>query len=232
MSVCVIPARGGSKRVPRKNIRAFAGRPMIAWSIAAARDTGLFERIIVSTDDEAIAAIARAEGAEVPFMRPPELSDDHTPTVPVVAHTARWLADRNETPAVLCCLYATAPLVRPTDIAAAHVRLTADGWDYVFPVARYADPPYRAFVRGEDGRLAMLFPQHELTRSQDLPPVFHDAGQFYWGRLEAWLQGRAIYSSSSSFIELPAERVIDIDTPEDWARAEAALRRLQADGPR
>ena len=220
MNLAVIPARGGSKRVPRKNVRAFAGRPMIAWSIAAARDSGLFEHVLVSTDDAEIAEVARGAGAEVPFMRPDDLSGDHVGTVEVIAHAVRWAEAAGWAFDAVCCLYATAPFVAAEDLRLARAQLDAGGWDFVFPALRYGHPVQRAFGRGPDGAMALLFPEHRLTRTQDLAPVYHDAGQFYWGTRDAWLSGRPIFGERSSFIELSPWRAQDIDTPEDWTRAE------------
>ena len=219
MRLAVIPARGGSKRIPGKNIRTFAGRPMIAWSIAAARESGCFDRIVVSTDDEAVAAIARAEGAETPFKRPAELADDYTPTVPVIAHAIEQ--QEATTPAgQVCCLYATAPFVRAEDIRAGLAALEADDLDYVFPVTTFPFPIQRAVRLDAEGRVSMFQPEHLTTRSQDLEEAFHDAGQFYWGSRDAWLAGRAIFGARSAALPIPRSRVQDIDTVEDWDRAE------------
>lgn len=217
MRLAVIPARGGSKRVPGKNVRMFAGRPMIAWSIQAAQDSGCFDRIVVSTDDEAIAEIATVEGAETPFRRPADLADDHTPTVPVVAHA---IAQEGEAVTQVCCLYATAPFVRAEDIRAGLTALEADDLDYVFPVTTFDFPIQRAVRLDAAGRVSMLQPEHLNTRSQDLEEALHDAGQFYWGTREAWLDGRPIFGARSAALRIPRSRVQDIDTVEDWERAE------------
>lgn len=230
MNLAVIPARGGSKRIPRKNVRPFAGRPMIAWSIDAARKSGLFGRVIVSTDSEEVAEVAREAGAEVPFVRPPELSDDHCGTLEVITHAARWARDEGLAPEAICCLYATAALTQPGDLRASLDVLEGGGWDYVFAAGRFSQPVQRAFLKACGGEMELLFPDHRLTRSQDLPPVYHDAGQFYWGRFYAWLEGRPIYGPRTSFVELPPERVQDIDTPEDWTQAERLFSLAQARG--
>ncbi|MFK7941522.1 MAG: pseudaminic acid cytidylyltransferase [Paracoccaceae bacterium] len=220
MSLCIIPARGGSKRIPRKNVRPFAGRPMIAWSIAAALASGAFTRVIVSTDDAEIAEIARAEGAEVPFLRPANLSDDHTPTVPVIAHALTEAEALWGEMAKACCLYATAPFVRAGDLAAARDLLDTSGADYAFPVTSFPFPIQRGVRLRGDGRVEMFQPEHALTRSQDLEEGYHDAGQFYWGRREAWLAGKTLIGPGSAALVIPRHRVQDIDTPEDWDRAE------------
>lgn len=217
MRIAVIPARGGSKRIPRKNIRLFHGRPMIAWSISAALEADLFDRIIVSTDDAEIAEIAQAEGAEVPFMRPAELADDMAATIPVITHAMAQIEDPVET---LCCLYATAPFVQTQDLVLASKMLDAGDADYVFPVTSYAFPIQRAVQLTENGRVEMFSPEYGQTRSQDLTEAYHDAGQFYFGRADAWRAGRAVIGPNAQPLILPRHRVQDIDTPEDWARAE------------
>lgn len=230
MRLAVIPARGGSKRIPRKNIRPFGGRPMIAWSIDAALKSGCFDQVIVSTDDAEIAAVAQAEGASVPFLRPPELSDDHTGTIPVVAHAVQWLTDRadaGQAPSQVCCLYATAPFVQPADLQRGLALLQSSGAQYAFSVTSYAFPIQRAIRLTRDGRVEMLDPAQFNTRSQDLEEAFHDAGQFYWGRAGAWLQGLRIFSPDAVPVQLPRHRVQDIDTPEDWTRAEWLWRAMQ-----
>lgn len=227
MNLAVIPARGGSKRIPRKNILPFAGRPMLAWSVAAARDSGLFERIIVSTDSPEVAKVALEAGAEVPFERPAELSNDHCGTLEVITHAARWAADQGMAPEAICCLYATAPFVVPADLQCGLEALKRGGWDYVFAAAKFSQSVHRAFLKSQDGAMELLFPEQRLTRSQDLPPVYHDAGQFYWGGTGAWLEGRSIFGPTTAFIELPPGRVQDIDTPEDWTMAEHLIKNLR-----
>lgn len=227
MILAVIPARGGSKRIPRKNIKCFAGRPMIAWSIGAARASGLFDRIVVSTDDEEVAEIARAEHAEVPFLRPAELADDFTPTVSVVAHAINWVSEHGEAPEKTCCIYATAPFVRTYDLVRGAVLLDESGADFSFPVTSFPFPIQRAVRLTNDGRMAMFSPEFDMTRSQDLEEAYHDVGQFYWGRTEAWLAGRSLIGPGSAPIVIPRYRAQDIDTSEDWQRAEMLFRVIQ-----
>jgi pseudaminic acid cytidylyltransferase len=226
--VAVIPARGGSKRIPRKNIRPFAGKPVIAYSIAAARDCGLFERIMVSTDDEEIASVARAWGAEAPFVRPARLSDDHTGTNAVTAHALDWLADLGQPATLACCIYATAPFITPADLRHGHAVLTGTGKSFVFSAARFAVPIQRALRILPDGGVSPFFPEWVECRSQDLEAAYHDAGQFYWGRAEAFRDGLPLFASHSAPIILPRHRVQDIDTPEDWAEAELTHAALAA----
>ena len=220
MKLAVIPARGGSKRIPRKNIRSFCGKPMIAWSIEAALQSGCFDRVIVSTDDQEIAETAQRYGAEVPFIRPAELSGDHTPTVPVIAHAIRWQGQVGTLPEAVCCLYATAPFVRAEDLKQGLNLLETTNCDYAFSVTNYGFPIQRALRIGKSGKTEMYYPEHVNIRSQDLEEAWHDAGQFYWGCATTWLAGTAVLSTSSAPVILPRYRVQDIDTLEDWVRAE------------
>ncbi|MEL7188800.1 MAG: pseudaminic acid cytidylyltransferase [Pseudomonadota bacterium] len=219
MNIAIIPARGGSKRIPRKNIREFCGRPMIGWPIAAAKECGLFDRIIVSTDDGEIAEIARDEGAETPFIRPAELSDDHASTTDVIVHACEWAAQEGLGLEAICCLYATAAFIEPDDLVSSR-RLLSDSCDFAFPAVRYGHPPQRGFVDSGDGSPQFTQPEHRSTRTQDLQPVFHDAGQFYWGTRDAWVEKRPFFGPQTRFIELPEWRAVDIDRPEDWEMAE------------
>lgn len=224
MKVAVIPARGGSKRIPRKNIKLFCGKPIIAWSIEAALNSNCFDRIIVSTDDLEISEISQQFGADVPFMRPAKLADDHTVTVSVISHATRWLIEHNQAPDFICCIYPTAPLVQPGDIQRGLELLNQTGCDYVFPVTPYSPPIQRAFRIVESGRIEMLQPQHLSTRSQDLETLYHDAGQFYWGTRDAWIGERPIYGVGSVPMVIPRNRTQDIDTTEDWMLAELLFR--------
>lgn len=218
--VAVIPARGGSKRIPRKNIKPFFGKPMMAWSIEAALQSGCFDHVIVSTDDAEIAEVARQYGAQVPFMRPQELADEHTGTTEVMAHAIDWLNHQGQMPSEVCCIYATAPFVNAADLQHGLQVLTESGCDFAFSVTSYAFPIQRALRVTAVGRVEMFNPEHFNTRSQDLEEAWHDAGQFYWGQALAWLQNRVIFGPTSVPIKLPRHRVQDIDTPEDWVRAE------------
>jgi len=220
MKIAVIPARGGSKRIPRKNIREFAGKPMIAHSIECAIQTGLFDTVIVSTDDPEISEIAKEFGAEVPFIRPKEISDDYTGTHEVVGHAVRWMLDNDYRPSEVCCIYATAPFIRQEDILEGHQMLTTDKWKMVFAATSYNYPIFRSFKKRSDGGLEMVFPEHSNSRSQDLPEVFHDAGQFYWGRAETWLEEPTGFDATKTVVIIPRWLVQDIDTLEDWKYAE------------
>lgn len=228
MKVAIIPARGGSKRIPRKNIKAFCGKPMIAWSIAAAKASGCFDKIIVSTDDLEIAEVATQWGAEAPFMRPPKLSDDYTGTIPVIRHAVQWLQEHEGPVDYACCIYATAPFVSVEDLQRGWLLINGTEHDYAFSVTSYAFPIQRAIRITERGSVAMFNPEHFMTRSQDLEEAWHDAGQFYWGTAAAWLAEKPLFADGSVPVKLPRYRVQDIDTPEDWTRAEWLFKAMQA----
>lgn len=229
MNIAVIPARGGSKRIPRKNIRQFCGKPMIAWSIETALASRCFSTVLVSTDDPEIADCARRYGAEVPFVRPPELSDDHTGTIPVIAHAVGWFQQHRTACDAVCCLYATAPFVRSQDLREGLRMLRSAACQYAFSVTSYGFPVQRAVRLTEDQRVEMLHPELFAVRSQDLEEIYHDAGQFYWGLPQAWLSGIPIFSPQALAVPIPRHRVQDIDTPDDWRRAELMFRALVQD---
>lgn len=228
MRLAVIPARGGSKRIPRKNIKPFCGKPMIAWSIEAALASGCFDAVTVSTDDAEIAEVARHYGADVPFMRPAELSDDYAGTVPVLRHATEWFIANGQAPEQVCCIYATAPFVTGEDIRRGLDALSNNDCDYAFSVTSYAFPIQRAIRITPADRVEMFNPEHFNTRSQDLEEAYHDAGQFYWGRVSAWLEGKILFGTYAVPVKLPRHRVQDIDTPEDWERAEWLFKAMQA----
>lgn len=223
MNIAIIPARGGSKRIPRKNVKEFCGKPMIAYAIAAAKESGLFEHVVVSTDDDEISQIARELGAETPFVRPIELANDYTATVPVIAHgvgacrVLGWKFDR------VCCIYPGVPFIQIDDLKGALALLMRGEADYSFPVTEYPSAIQRALKLLGNGKTQPFYPEFELTRTQDLEPAYYDAGQFYWAKAEAWLRNLNIHSSGSGYL-IPSWRVVDIDTPDDWQRAELIYR--------
>ena len=223
MKLAVIPARGGSKRIPRKNVKSFGGKPMIAWSIEAAQRTGLFDRIVVSTDDAEIASVARKYGADVPFVRPAQLSDDHTGTSPVIAHAIEWHLANDFEPTEICCIYATAPFIQVEDIKLGFQVLMNSKADFAFSITSFAFPIQRAIRLRTDGRIEMFDRSQFLIRSQDLPEAYHDAGQFYWGKKDAWLSGKPIFGPYAAPVHVPRYRVQDIDTIEDWKQAELMM---------
>ncbi|WP_407151440.1 pseudaminic acid cytidylyltransferase [Bradyrhizobium sp. ORS 86] len=224
MKIAVIPARGGSKRIPRKNIREFCGKPIIAYSIEAALATGLFDQVVVSTDDDEIAAVAHQFGASIPFMRPKVIADDFTGTNAVVRHAVEWFIAQKHNVTHACCIYATAPLIRPLFIQEGHDALLASDAAFAFSVTGYAFPIQRAVRLGSGGRVDALYPEHRMARSQDLEPAYHDAGQFYWGTARAFLDDVPLFSPQSIGVPLPRTLVQDIDTPEDWEIAEFMYR--------
>jgi pseudaminic acid cytidylyltransferase len=226
--LAVIPARGGSKRIPKKNIKTFMCKPIIAWSIEAALQSRCFDHVIVSTDDSMIAEVAQCFGASVPFMRPDELSDDHTATIPVVRHAIEWFMAEGAEPAEVCCIYATAPFVRAADLCEGlDLLMAAPDCNYTFSVTSYPFPIQRAIRITDKDRVEMFNADYFNTRSQDLEEAWHDAGQFYWGRAKAWLAGEPVFSPKSIPFRLPRNRVQDIDTPEDWTHAEWLFKSMQ-----
>jgi len=218
--IAIIPARGGSKRIPRKNIKLFCGKPIIAWSIEAAQISGCFDSILVSTDDQEIASIARQFGADVPFERPAALSDDYAGTTAVIRHAVQWHTENRGEISIACCLYPTAPFVTADDLKRGRNVLLDSDAEYAFAVTSYGSPIQRAMRINADNRLQMFDPSHFNRRTQELEIAYHDAGLFYWGKKDAWLQEKLIFSEIAAAIVMPRLRVQDIDTSEDWERAE------------
>lgn len=221
MKLALIPARGGSKRIPRKNIRLFCGKPMIAWSIEAALASGCFDDVIVSTDDDEISAVAQKWGARVPFRRPGALADDNSGIMPVIRHAIEWCDSQGCVPEHVCCIYPTAPMLAPSVLVDAYHRMVESGSKFCFGVSHYGHPIQRALRMDASGHLTMFSLEHALTRSQDLEPAFHDAGQFCWGTRAAFVEGRSPLIQDSVAMLLPRYRAVDIDTLEDWQLAES-----------
>lgn len=220
MKIAVIPARGGSKRVPRKNIKLFCGEPLISYSIRTALETGLFDSVVVSTDDDEIADIAKSYGANVPFMRPESLSNDHAGTWAVVKHAIEFFSESAQTPDYVCCIYATAPFLQPDYLTNGLELLKAQPEKgFAFSVTTFPFPVLRS-IKIDEGEISPQFPEHIYKRSQDLPESYHDAGQFYWGRPQYFADNVTPFSSAGIPVVLPRHLVQDIDTPEDWERAE------------
>ena len=228
MTIAVIPARGGSRRIPRKNLRPFCGKPIIAWPIETALSSGLFDRVIVSTEDAEIRDVAVRLGAECPFERPASLAGDHVTTGAVMAHAAGWAAAAGVTAEAICCIYPTATFFGPADLQAGLDALRAGDWAFAVTATEFEAPIFRAFRQRDDGGLEMVFPEHFATRSQDLPRALHDAAQFYWGRPTAWMEQRRMLDRWSVPVILPKWRVQDIDEPDDWARAELMFSQVRA----
>jgi len=227
--VAVIPARGGSKRIPHKNIKPFCGKPMIVYSIEAAKHTGIFDRIIVSTDSKEIASTAKEYGAEVPFMRPAELADDYSGTDAVTLHALKQLMQDGEEIDYICCIYATAPFVKAEYIIKGYNLLRENNATSSFSVTTYSSPIFRSLKINNQNRLEMFWPEYKEQRSQDLPEAYHDAGQFYWADAKKYLKEKQFYSKDSVPVILPRYLVQDIDTPEDWETAEKMYSVLKLD---
>jgi len=218
--VAIIPARGGSKRIPGKNIKPFCGKPMIAYSIEAAKQSGLFERIICSTDSEEIATVARAYGAETPFCRPPELSNDFAGTDAVLLHALPWLTEHGQLVEYACCLYATAPFIQAEYLRQGFDSLCKTKATSAFAVTTYAYTIFRSLKQNQQGRVEMVWPENYTKRSQDFPEVFHDAGQFSWLNVTKYMYIGRVINNDVIPIFIPRHLVQDVDTPEDWTAAE------------
>ena len=215
--IAVIPARGGSKRIPRKNIRPFCGKPMIAWPIEAAIKSELFDQVIVSTDDEEIAQVAKEYGASVPFMRPKALADDYATTRAVINHAIDWLHNNDVQTNDLCCVYATSALLQPEMLRESWELLNQSrSHSFCFSVMTYHYPIQRALQIDSEGNLGMFYPEYKESRSQDLKEGYHDAGQFYWGKAEAFLEGKNMYSGEAIPYLVSRWQAQVIDTEEDW----------------
>jgi len=228
MNIAVIPARGGSKRIPRKNVKEFCGKPMIAYAVSAAKESGLFQHVVVSTDDQEIAQIARTWGAETPFVRPAELANDYTATVPVIAQAIEacrnlgWHFER------VCCIYPGVPFIQIDDLIGALNCIKNNEAEYCFPVTEFPSAIQRALKLLSSGKMQPFCPEFEMQRTQDLDSTYYDAGQFYWGTTNAWLTNSKIHSSGIGYV-IPNFRVVDIDTPDDWRRAELIHQALNLD---
>ena len=218
MRIAVIPARGGSKRVPRKNIRTFAGQPIIVWPIKAALSSGLFDQVVVSTDDAEIAEVARAAGASVPFMRPENLSDDYADTKSVIRHAISELKLKTEVQ--VCCIYPTSVFADAQLLKKGLEKLNESKCSFVFSITSVDPSIYRSFTKATDDHITMLFPENYAKRTQDLPSLYCDAAQFYWATVGAWQSDLDIFGADSIGVFLDPSRVQDIDTESQWLVAE------------
>lgn len=227
--VAIIPARGGSKRIPNKNIKPFAGHPIISYSIKAAQETNLFDEIIVSTDSNKIAEVARSYGAEVPFVRPDQLADDFAGISSVLIHALNWLKENEAGSDYFCCIYATAPFIQTAYIKKGLDVIINKKSTTAFSVTTFPYPIFRALKIDENGHIEMFWPEHENSRSNDLPEAYHDAGQFFWGNTEKFMRGNTFFSADAVPIVIPRYLVQDIDTPEDWETAEKMYSVLHMD---
>ena len=227
MNIAIIPARGGSKRIPRKNIKIFYGKPIIAWSIELALKSKCIDRVVVSTDDDEISRIAKSYGAEVPFFRPDELSNDVTPTVPVIAHAVNKLRNLGWVLDYVCCVYPCAPLITPVEIESVYDELISKDNLFAYPVIKYPHPIQRAMKMKKTKKMVFFYPEYELTRTQDLEDTFHDSGQFYWGTADAWSDKKKMHPDGIG-VEIDSWKVVDIDNQEDWIRSELIKKSLQS----
>lgn len=224
-NICVIPARGGSKRIPKKNIKLFLGKPIVAYSIETAISSGLFKEVMVSTDDDNIAAIAKEYGAKVPFMRSAQNANDYATTKDVIVEVLESYQQLGLSFDKACCIYPTAPFISTSMLSESLTLLDTKKYDTVFPVSPFGAPIQRA-LKIEDGKIVMFQPENKDKRSQDLVPAYHDAGQFYWLDINSFLKKKEIFSSNSGAIILEEIQVQDIDTPVDWQIAELKYRLL------
>jgi len=227
MNICIIPARGGSKRIPKKNIKEFIGKPIIAYSIEAAIKSNCFSHVIVSTDDNIIAEISKKFGALVPFIRPDDLSNDYVGTFPVIKHAIEWMEGHYNKIDNICCLYPTAPFVQSQMISQAYEKLVSSQSNYCFSVTSFAYPIQRAIKISNEDKVDMFYPKNFNSRSQDLERAYHDAGQFYWGKAQSFKDELPIFSELATPYILPRYLVQDIDTIEDWLSAELMYKVLQ-----
>lgn len=226
-NIAIIPARGGSKRIPRKNIKSFCGKPIITYSIEAALKSGLFNVVIVSTDDEEIAAVAKAAGAEVPFMRSDKNSDDYAGTVDVLLEVLSEYKKQNIKFDNVCCIYPTAPFVFSDRLYEAFQMLNEKHYDSVFPICAFSFPILRALQLSSNNQVSMIWPENMNKRSQDIPLAYHDAGQFYWCKTLPLMLSKKIYSDNSGAIVLNETEVQDIDNENDWLIAEMKFKLLE-----
>lgn len=218
--IAIIPARGGSKRIPRKNVKDFLGMPIIVYSIKAALESGVFDEVMVSTDDEEIAAVAREYGASVPFFRSANTSDDYATTADVIDEVLDRYRETGNEFDVVACIYATAPFVTPQRLMEASSLLDKGIFDSAFTCVAYSYPVQRGLGIGKDGRISMKWPEYRSSRSQDLETVYHDAGQFYISTVKAYRKARSFWGDNTAPIILSELEVQDLDTPTDWKLAE------------
>lgn len=224
MNIAVIPARGGSKRIPRKNIRNFLEKPIISYPIEAALRSKLFNKVIVSTDDEEIAKISTSYGAEIPFIRCDELSDDITSVTEVISSTVEWLNNNEHYSENICCILPTTPCIDEIDLINGHKKLTNENWNYVFAASKNKESYFRSFKMNSDKGIEMIFPENYTSRSQDLSDTYYDAGQFYWGKNSAWVSKQKSFDKHSTIIELESWKAYDLDTLKDWNELEDLLK--------
>ena len=227
MKIALLPARKGSKRIRNKNIKDFCGKPIIAWSIQSALKANIFDKIIVSTDSKDIANIAKKFGADSYFLRPKNLSDDNTGIQDVMNHAVKWMSDSEWQVSYVCCVYPASPLINPYDIIKGYELIKTEQWSYCLTASQFPSSVYRSFKENNSGGIKMLFPENFKKRSQDLPSLYFDAAQFIWGTLDAWKGKDFLFGKKTSIIKLPFWRVQDIDTIDDWQRAESIFKKIR-----
>ncbi len=226
-NLAIIPARGGSKRIPRKNIKDFLGKPIIAYSIEAALESNLFSEVMVSTDDEEIAAVSRYHGAVVPFFRTKKNADDFSTTVDVIGEVLEKYRRDNKTFLNACCIYPTAPFVSTITLKTGFEKLINEKRNCVFPIVEFSYPIWRGLIIANDGKVNLIWPEFQNSRSQDLEEVYHDAGQWYWFNVKTFQKEKKIFTENSASIRLNPMEVQDIDNPSDWNLAELKYEYLQ-----
>lgn len=220
MNLCVIPARGGSKRVPRKNIRSFLGKPVIAYTIEAALESGIYDEVMVSTEDEEIAQIAQEYGAKVPYFRPMELADDHSTTADVVLNVIDWYEQQGHEIDMVSYLYPVNPFLTKELLLTGYEQWQASELPYCFAVCEFHSAPQRGLAMNEDGSMRAMFPQYRNTRTQDIEKMYYDTGMFYFNEAKAYKEGVPVHSEAATAYVLPRHLAHDIDTEEDWKFAE------------
>lgn len=224
MNIAIIPARGGSKRIPRKNIRDFLGRPIISYPIEVAIKSKLFSKVIVSTDDEEIAKISKSYGADIPFIRKDTLSDDFTSVIEVISNAVEWLNNNQFYAENICCIFPTTPCIDEIDLINGHKKLINENWNYVFAASKNKESYFRSFKVNNNKSIEMIFPENYSSRTQDLSDTYYDAGQFYWGKNSAWVSKQKSFDKHSTIIELESWKAYDLDTLKDWNELEDLLK--------
>ena len=227
MNICIIPARGGSKRIPKKNIKNFLGKPIISYPIKLALESNLFDKVIVSTDSKEISKIAIKYGAQVPFLRPKKLANDYIGTHEVIGHAVNWLENKSVKIDYACCIYPTSPLINKKDLIRGYDLIKNKKCDSVIASTCFSYPIFRSFKKLSNGGLKMIFPKYFNSRSQDLPKIYHDAGLFYWARPSIWKKKPQKFGKKNFIVEIPNYRVQDIDTYDDWKKAEVIYKVLK-----
>ena len=226
MNIAIIPARGQSKRIPKKNIKLMLDRPIISWVIDAAMNSNIFDDIIVSTDNEEIAEISKKYGARIPFLRPSNLSDDYVGLHDVIVHSIKQLDNIKSDHDLFCCLLPTSIFFTKEDLISGYNKVKHENWKFSFSASEFQSSIFRSFKLNNNGGVEMIFPDQYKTRTQDLHNCFYDASQFYWGKKMSWLNENILFSSHSYPIIIPNNRVIDIDNENDWKLAESLKKKL------